>query len=273
MGASCWRSWPGYREDALSRDELLMGGSGSTASSAAVCTCRPIRRRRPSNRPLSRTSASGILSGTQAIKRGHCGQEKTREYRGLACGANGVRSPAISLRPKERHIAENLRIAIGVLFLCCMTAAGCGIPVYRRRRSSQRHTQRQCDHPREPGRRKPGSKISLTNDLIYEFTRSGKVSVTDTEKADAVLSGVIRSMQEFTISHSGGEHRLCAARDDRRGSEADRSAGGKSCGLSETFRPTRAMTWPAGKLESRSEQIGGHRDICLNGLQNGRSTT
>ncbi len=46
-----------------------------------------------------------------------------------------------------------------------------------------------------------GVENTFTNDLIYEFTRNGKIASID--KADALLSGVIRSMSIETISHSG----------------------------------------------------------------------
>jgi outer membrane lipopolysaccharide assembly protein LptE/RlpB len=45
-----------------------------------------------------------------------------------------------------------------------------------------------------------GFENVVTNDLIYEFTRSGKASITDKNVADAVLSGVIQSMREDTVS-------------------------------------------------------------------------
>ncbi|MDO9565144.1 MAG: LptE family protein [Candidatus Desulfaltia sp.] len=46
-----------------------------------------------------------------------------------------------------------------------------------------------------------GIENTFTNDLIYEFTRKGKIASID--KADAFLSGVIQSMSIETISHSG----------------------------------------------------------------------
>lgn len=48
-----------------------------------------------------------------------------------------------------------------------------------------------------------GLENVITNDLIYEFTRSGKAAVTERSKADAVLSGVIRSLGIATVSHKG----------------------------------------------------------------------
>lgn len=46
-----------------------------------------------------------------------------------------------------------------------------------------------------------GVEDTFTNDLIYEFTRNGKIASID--KADALLSGVVKSMSIETISRSG----------------------------------------------------------------------
>ncbi|MEA3429388.1 MAG: LPS assembly lipoprotein LptE, partial [Thermodesulfobacteriota bacterium] len=46
-----------------------------------------------------------------------------------------------------------------------------------------------------------GVENTFTNDLIYEFTRNGKIAGID--KADALLSGVVKSMSIETISHRG----------------------------------------------------------------------
>jgi outer membrane lipopolysaccharide assembly protein LptE/RlpB len=43
----------------------------------------------------------------------------------------------------------------------------------------------------------------VTNDLIYELTRSGRVSVVDPERAEAVLSGTIQSIRVQSIARSG----------------------------------------------------------------------
>lgn len=45
-----------------------------------------------------------------------------------------------------------------------------------------------------------GVENTFTNDLIYEFTRNGKIASID--KADALLSGVVKSMSIETISRS-----------------------------------------------------------------------
>lgn len=46
-----------------------------------------------------------------------------------------------------------------------------------------------------------GLETIMTNDLIYEFTRSGTALITDRQNADAVLTGTIRSATSETISH------------------------------------------------------------------------
>lgn len=48
-----------------------------------------------------------------------------------------------------------------------------------------------------------GVENILTNDLIYELTRDKKVSLTSRDQADALLSGVIKSMSIGTISRTG----------------------------------------------------------------------
>jgi outer membrane lipopolysaccharide assembly protein LptE/RlpB len=48
-----------------------------------------------------------------------------------------------------------------------------------------------------------GVETIITNDLIYEFTRREQVVVTVSDKADAILTGVVKSISERTISHKG----------------------------------------------------------------------
>ena len=48
-----------------------------------------------------------------------------------------------------------------------------------------------------------GVENIITNDLIYEFTRHEQVVVTGSDKADAILTGVVKSISERTISHTG----------------------------------------------------------------------
>ncbi len=48
-----------------------------------------------------------------------------------------------------------------------------------------------------------GVESMFTNDLIYEVTKAGKVSVTSEDTAEAILSGVIKSTNTVAIAHSG----------------------------------------------------------------------
>ena len=48
-----------------------------------------------------------------------------------------------------------------------------------------------------------GVENIITNDLIYEFTIHEQVVVTGSDKADAILTGVVKSISERTISHKG----------------------------------------------------------------------
>jgi hypothetical protein len=48
-----------------------------------------------------------------------------------------------------------------------------------------------------------GIETIITNDFIYELTRSRKVSVVEQEAADAVLFGIINSLSTQTIARSG----------------------------------------------------------------------
>ncbi|MGD8771223.1 MAG: LptE family protein [Desulfobacterales bacterium] len=48
-----------------------------------------------------------------------------------------------------------------------------------------------------------GVESIITNDLIYEFSRHEQVVVTGSDKADAILTGVVQSISERAISHTG----------------------------------------------------------------------
>lgn len=48
-----------------------------------------------------------------------------------------------------------------------------------------------------------GVENVFTNDLIYEFARDRRVVLTNSDKADAILSGVIKYMRISTISRKG----------------------------------------------------------------------
>ncbi|MFW6334238.1 MAG: LPS assembly lipoprotein LptE [Desulfosalsimonas sp.] len=57
-----------------------------------------------------------------------------------------------------------------------------------------------------------GIEAVITNDITYEFTRTGKASISDKKEADAVLEGVIKSATSSTLSHissqTTGERRI-----------------------------------------------------------------
>lgn len=46
-----------------------------------------------------------------------------------------------------------------------------------------------------------GIETLFTNDLIYEMTRSGRVEITDPQRADAILKGEIRSISSANVAH------------------------------------------------------------------------
>jgi outer membrane lipopolysaccharide assembly protein LptE/RlpB len=48
----------------------------------------------------------------------------------------------------------------------------------------------------------PNIENTFTGDLIYEFTRSKIVGIVDESQADAVLTGVIQSLDVSTVSHT-----------------------------------------------------------------------
>jgi outer membrane lipopolysaccharide assembly protein LptE/RlpB len=48
-----------------------------------------------------------------------------------------------------------------------------------------------------------GIETVITNDFVYEFTRSSNVRVVEKEIADAVLWGVLTSLSTQTVSRSG----------------------------------------------------------------------
>ena len=53
-----------------------------------------------------------------------------------------------------------------------------------------------------------GVERIVTNDFIYEFTRSDKVEVVDKEAADAIFSGVVATVSTETVSRTGSQNAL-----------------------------------------------------------------
>ena len=62
-----------------------------------------------------------------------------------------------------------------------------------------------------------GIENIITDDIIYEFTRSRKAGVTEEERAEALLSGVVSSLTIGTVSrqdsHTSRERRITVAVD------------------------------------------------------------
>ncbi len=50
-----------------------------------------------------------------------------------------------------------------------------------------------------------GVESIFTNDLIYEFTRDRKIVLRSSDKADAILTGVIKSMRIKTVSRENSQ--------------------------------------------------------------------
>lgn len=51
--------------------------------------------------------------------------------------------------------------------------------------------------------RETGLETTVTNDLVYEITRSRQVELVRKDGADAVMVGVLKSLSDETISRSG----------------------------------------------------------------------
>jgi outer membrane lipopolysaccharide assembly protein LptE/RlpB len=92
------------------------------------------------------------------------------------------------------------RCSIGICFALCMLVSACGyrfsgggelpggikklnIGIFKNRTNEN------------------GLESRIANDLIYQFTRFGNLTLTEKAKADAFLSGTIKSVKSVTISH------------------------------------------------------------------------
>ena len=88
------------------------------------------------------------------------------------------------------------------MFLCCLTVTACGyrftgggdLPAGIQSVSVSMLDNRTTE---------TGLENLITNELVYQFTRSGKATVTDNAKADAQLSGLIKSVRVNTVARSG----------------------------------------------------------------------
>ena len=50
--------------------------------------------------------------------------------------------------------------------------------------------------------RETGIENTITNDIVFEFTRSDAVTVTDPETADAIFSGVVAGLVTYSVSRT-----------------------------------------------------------------------
>ena len=84
-----------------------------------------------------------------------------------------------------------------------------------------------------------GIESVITNDIIYEFTRTGKADVTKSKTAEAVLTGIIRSARSSTISHVSSH----ATADRRITVTVD----------AELARPSGAVLWSGSDISASEE--------------------
>ena len=91
---------------------------------------------------------------------------------------------------------------IWIIFLFLMTVSACGYK-FAGGGSSPAGIKSICVVTLENRTSETGAENIFTNDLIYEVTRGNKIFLTNKDKAEALLSGVIKSMDLKTISHKG----------------------------------------------------------------------
>jgi outer membrane lipopolysaccharide assembly protein LptE/RlpB len=94
------------------------------------------------------------------------------------------------------------RFDIWIIFLFLMIVSACGYK-FTGGGSFPAGIKSICIVTLENRTSETGAENIFTNDLIYEVTRHDKVVLKSKDKADAVLSGVIKSMNIKTISRAG----------------------------------------------------------------------
>lgn len=92
--------------------------------------------------------------------------------------------------------------AVSILLITAMTVVGCGYRFAGEGRLPGDVT-RVFVSLYENRTSESGIETCFTDDMTYEFMRSGAVKVVDQDGADAVLTGVIRSLQVDTVAHQG----------------------------------------------------------------------
>ena len=99
----------------------------------------------------------------------------------------------------NRYIA---RAGVGLLMLTAITAVGCGYR-FTGAGSLPGGVTRVFVSLYENRTSESGVETCFTDDMTYEFMRSGSVKVVDQDEAEAVLTGVVHSLQFETAAHQG----------------------------------------------------------------------
>ncbi len=103
---------------------------------------------------------------------------------------------------KYRKMLFLIRSNIWIIFLFLMIVSACGYK-FTGGGSFPAGIKSICVVTLENRTSETGAENIFTNDIIYEVTRDNKVVLTSKDKAEALLSGIIKSMSIQTISHKG----------------------------------------------------------------------
>ncbi|NOY69686.1 MAG: LptE family protein [Deltaproteobacteria bacterium] len=107
----------------------------------------------------------------------------------------------------EPYFQKTQLLIATLLLILCATMMSCGYR-FSTQASLAGNVKRLCIATLENRTAISGLETIMTNDLIYEFTRSGSAAITDKKTADAVLTGTIRSATSETISHQSSHTSL-----------------------------------------------------------------
>jgi outer membrane lipopolysaccharide assembly protein LptE/RlpB len=116
--------------------------------------------------------------------------------------AGGGELPTVNGFNVYRKMLFLKRSNIWIIFLFVMIVSACGYK-FTGGGSFPAGIKSICVVTLENRTSETGAENIFTNDLIYEVTRDNKVLLTTKDKADALLSGIIKSMSIQTISHTG----------------------------------------------------------------------
>ncbi len=132
-------------------------------------------------------------------------------------------------------------IIIGVSFIICVLMIGCAYKFSGGGEFPGKITKISVN-VFENRSSETGLENVITNDLIFEITRNNKVSVTNEEKAEAVLSGILTAAID-TISHSAPIERRITVSADLKLAEKNKGVIWSANGVSanETYRVNNAV--------------------------------